>query len=149
MTKHIFVTGGVVSGLGKGITAASVGRLLKMRGLKVASQKFDPYINVDPGTMSPFQHGEVFVTEDGAETDLDLGHYERFTDTAMSRLNSVTTGSDNGTMCFFACLVPTASLVQTPLVRSRSAHFIAKTSEPLRAPVSISSLTMSVNCLSG
>ncbi len=80
MTKYIFVTGGVVSGLGKGITAASLGRLLKARGLKVASQKLDPYINVDPGTMSPYQHGEVYVTEDGAETDLDLGHYERFID---------------------------------------------------------------------
>ena len=76
MTKFIFVTGGVVSGLGKGITAASLGRLLKARGLKVAAQKLDPYINVDPGTMSPYQHGEVYVTEDGAETDLDLGHYE-------------------------------------------------------------------------
>ena len=92
MTKHIFVTGGVVSGLGKGITAASVGRLLKQRGLKVASQKFDPYINVDPGTMSPFQHGEVFVTEDGAETDLDLGHYERFLDEFVHRGSNVTTG---------------------------------------------------------
>ena len=80
MTKYIFVTGGVVSGLGKGITAASLGRLLKARGLKVAAQKLDPYINIDPGTMSPFQHGEVYVTEDGAETDLDLGHYERFID---------------------------------------------------------------------
>ena len=80
MTKYIFVTGGVVSGLGKGITAASLGRLLKARGYKVAAQKLDPYINVDPGTMSPYQHGEVFVTEDGAETDLDLGHYERFID---------------------------------------------------------------------
>ena len=80
MTKYIFVTGGVVSGLGKGITAASLGRLLKARGLKVAAQKLDPYRNVDPGTMSPYQHGEVFVTEDGAETDLDLGHYERFID---------------------------------------------------------------------
>ena len=77
--KYIFVTGGVVSGLGKGITAASLGRLLKSKGYKVISQKLDPYINVDPGTMSPYQHGEVFVTEDGAETDLDLGHYERFT----------------------------------------------------------------------
>ena len=78
MPKFVFVTGGVVSGLGKGITAASLGRLLKARGLKVAAQKLDPYINVDPGTMSPYQHGEVFVTDDGAETDLDLGHYERF-----------------------------------------------------------------------
>ncbi len=79
-TKYIFVTGGVVSSLGKGITAASLGRLLKSRGYKVTVQKFDPYINIDPGTMSPYQHGEVFVTDDGAETDLDLGHYERFID---------------------------------------------------------------------
>lgn len=93
MTKFVFVTGGVVSSIGKGIVAASLGRLLKSRGYSVSILKLDPYINVDPGTMSPFQHGEVFVTEDGAETDLDLGHYERFTDTAMSRLNSVTTGS--------------------------------------------------------
>lgn len=92
MTKYIFVTGGVVSGLGKGITAASLGRLLKSRGLKVAAQKLDPYINVDPGTMSPYQHGEVFVTEDGAETDLDLGHYERFTGIQTTRANSMTTG---------------------------------------------------------
>src|SRR5262249_186415 len=83
--KYVFVTGGVVSSLGKGITAASLGRLLKARGLKVQVQKFDPYINVDPGTMSPFQHGEVFVTEDGAETDLDIGHYERFIDENLSR----------------------------------------------------------------
>ena len=92
MAKHIFVTGGVVSGLGKGITAASIGRLLKARGFKVANQKFDPYINVDPGTMSPFQHGEVFVTEDGAETDLDLGHYERFIDEFVERDSNITTG---------------------------------------------------------
>ncbi len=91
-TKFIFITGGVVSSLGKGITAASLGRLLKSRGLKVANQKLDPYINVDPGTMSPYQHGEVFVTEDGAETDLDLGHYERFTDINLSKYSSVTTG---------------------------------------------------------
>ena len=91
-TKFIFITGGVVSSLGKGITAASLGRLLKSRGLKVANQKLDPYINVDPGTMSPYQHGEVFVTEDGAETDLDLGHYERFTDVNLSKYSSVTTG---------------------------------------------------------
>ena len=83
--KYIFVTGGVVSGLGKGITAASLGRLLKARGLKVAAQKLDPYINVDPGTMSPYQHGEVYVTEDGAETDLDLGHYERFIDEDLNK----------------------------------------------------------------
>jgi CTP synthase len=92
-TKFVFVTGGVVSSIGKGIVAASLGRLLKSRGYSVSILKLDPYLNVDPGTMSPFQHGEVFVTQDGAETDLDLGHYERFTDTAMSRLNSVTTGS--------------------------------------------------------
>jgi CTP synthase len=92
-TRYIFVTGGVVSSLGKGIAAASIGRLLVARGLKVALQKFDPYINVDPGTMSPFQHGEVFVTEDGAETDLDLGHYERFTDANTSRASNVTAGA--------------------------------------------------------
>jgi len=91
-TKYIFVTGGVVSSLGKGITAASIGRLLVERGLRVTIQKFDPYLNVDPGTMSPFQHGEVFVTDDGAETDLDLGHYERFIDESLSQANNVTTG---------------------------------------------------------
>ena len=92
MSKYIFVTGGVVSGLGKGITAASLGRLLKARGLKVAAQKLDPYINVDPGTMSPYQHGEVYVTEDGAETDLDLGHYERFIDENLNKFSNLTTG---------------------------------------------------------
>ncbi|MCQ4638157.1 CTP synthase [Anaerovorax odorimutans] len=92
MKKYIFVTGGVVSGLGKGITAASLGRLLKARGLKVAAQKLDPYINVDPGTMSPYQHGEVYVTEDGAETDLDLGHYERFIDEDLNKYSNLTTG---------------------------------------------------------
>ena len=91
-TKYIFVTGGVVSGLGKGITAASIGRLLKNRGYKVVNQKFDPYINVDPGTMSPYEHGEVFVTDDGAETDLDLGHYERFTDENLTKNSSITMG---------------------------------------------------------
>jgi CTP synthase len=91
-TKYIFVTGGVVSSLGKGITAASLGQLLKSRGLKVTIQKFDPYINVDPGTMSPYQHGEVFVTDDGAETDLDLGHYERFIDISLNKNSNVTTG---------------------------------------------------------
>lgn len=91
-TKYVFVTGGVVSGLGKGITAASIGRLLKNRGYKVANQKFDPYINVDPGTMNPCEHGEVFVTDDGAETDLDLGHYERFTDESLTKNSSITTG---------------------------------------------------------
>ena len=92
MTKHVFVTGGVVSSLGKGITAASLGRLLKSRGYKVMMQKADPYLNVDPGTMSPFQHGEVFVTQDGKETDLDLGHYERFIDENLTRTSNFTTG---------------------------------------------------------
>src|SRR6195952_1525494 len=92
MAKYIFVTGGVVSSLGKGIAAASIGCLLESRGLKVTLQKFDPYLNVDPGTMSPFQHGEVFVTDDGAETDLDLGHYERFTHSPLSQANNLTSG---------------------------------------------------------
>ncbi len=92
MAKHIFVTGGVVSGLGKGITAASLGRLLKARGLKIAAQKLDPYMNVDPGTMSPYQHGEVFVTDDGSETDLDLGHYERFIDEDLNKFSNLTSG---------------------------------------------------------
>src|ERR1700677_1658709 len=91
-TKFIFVTGGVVSSLGKGIVASSLGSILEGRGLKVQNMKLDPYINVDPGTMSPFQHGEVFVTDDGAETDLDLGHYERFTHARLSRANNTTTG---------------------------------------------------------
>ena len=90
--KYVFVTGGVVSGLGKGITAASLGRLLKARGFKVTMQKFDPYINIDPGTMNPIQHGEVFVTDDGAETDLDVGHYERFIDESLNKNSNVTTG---------------------------------------------------------
>ena len=101
--KYIFVTGGVVSGLGKGITAASLGRLLKQRGLKVALQKFDPYLNVDPGTMNPYQHGEVFVTDDGAETDLDLGHYERFTDENLTVDSSVTSGK-----VYWTCLLYTS-----------------------------------------
>ena len=92
MAKFVFVTGGVVSGLGKGICAASLGRLLKQRGLNVINQKFDPYYNVDPGTMSPYQHGEVFVTDDGAETDLDLGHYERFTNVSLTGKSSVSSG---------------------------------------------------------
>ena len=92
MTKYIFVTGGVVSGIGKGISAASIGRLLKNRGFSVFMQKFDPYLNVDPGTMSPYQHGEVFVTADGAETDLDLGHYERCIDEELTKSASITTG---------------------------------------------------------
>ncbi|MEN6421531.1 MAG: CTP synthase, partial [Smithella sp.] len=91
-TKFIFVTGGVLSSLGKGLAAASISALLECRGLKVSNQKLDPYINVDPGTMSPFQHGEVFVTDDGAETDLDLGHYERFCSTCMGKRNNLTTG---------------------------------------------------------
>ena len=92
MAKYIFVTGGVISSLGKGITCASIGNILESRGLKVALMKFDPYINVDPGTMNPYQHGEVYVTEDGAETDLDLGHYERFTHAKTTKFNNVTTG---------------------------------------------------------
>ena len=92
MGKYIFVTGGVISGLGKGIAAASIGRLLESRGYKITIQKFDPYLNVDPGTMSPFQHGEVYVTDDGAETDLDLGHYERFTSTKTTRAHNWTAG---------------------------------------------------------
>ena len=92
MVKYVFVTGGVVSGLGKGITAASLGRLLKARGYRVTMQKFDPYINVDPGTMNPIQHGEVFVTDDGTETDLDLGHYERFIDESLDYNSNITTG---------------------------------------------------------
>src|SRR6187397_1811720 len=91
-TKHVFVTGGVASSLGKGLTASSLGRLLKSRGLKVTMIKLDPYLNVDPGTMNPYQHGEVFVTNDGAETDLDLGHYERFLDVDISKHNNCTTG---------------------------------------------------------
>ena len=92
LTKHLFVTGGVASSLGKGLTASSLGRLLKARGLGVTMQKLDPYLNVDPGTMNPFQHGEVFVTDDGTETDLDVGHYERFLDTELSGSANVTTG---------------------------------------------------------
>src|SRR5437879_13872707 len=92
MAKYIFVTGGVVSSLGKGLAAASIGCLLESRGLRVSLQKFDPYLNVDPGTLSPFQHGEVFVTDDGAETDLDLGHYERFTHARLTQANDVNSG---------------------------------------------------------
>ena len=92
MTKHIFVTGGVVSSLGKGLTSASIGLLLESMGLRIAMQKLDPYINVDPGTMNPYQHGEVYVTEDGAETDLDLGHYERFTNAKINEHSNYTTG---------------------------------------------------------
>ena len=92
MTKYIFVTGGVVSSLGKGLTSAAIGWILERHGFRVSMPKLDPYINVDPGTMSPFQHGEVYVTDDGAETDLDLGHYERFIDRSLSQANNVTTG---------------------------------------------------------
>src|SRR5512136_1888675 len=91
-TKYIFCTGGVVSSVGKGVTAASIGRILKSRGIRVSIQKLDPYLNVDPGTMSPYQHGEVFVLDDGAETDLDLGHYERFIDNSLNRACNITTG---------------------------------------------------------
>ena len=94
MTRFIFCTGGVVSSVGKGVTAASIGRILKARGLNVMIQKLDPYLNVDPGTMSPYQHGEVYVLEDGTETDLDLGHYERFTDAPLTRNCNMTTGQD-------------------------------------------------------
>jgi CTP synthase len=92
MSKYIFITGGVISSLGKGIASASIGKILESRGLKVSLMKLDPYINVDPGTMNPYQHGEVYVTEDGAEADLDLGHYERFTNTHTSKFNNITAG---------------------------------------------------------
>src|SRR3954463_1775969 len=111
MTKYIFVTGGVVSSLGKGITASSLGRLLKARGLRVDMLKFDPYFNIDPGTMNPYQHGEVYVTEDGAETDLDLGHYERFLDQDMSRKNNCTAGQ----------------IYDTVISRERRGEFLGKT----------------------
>ena len=111
MTKHIFVTGGVASSLGKGLTASSLGRLLKLRGLRVTMQKLDPYINVDPGTMNPFEHGEVFVTDDGGETDLDLGHYERFIDENLSRDSNATTGS----------------IYQTVLAAERRGDYLGKT----------------------
>ncbi len=108
--KYVFVTGGVVSGLGKGITAASLGRLLKARGYTVTMQKFDPYINIDPGTMNPVQHGEVFVTDDGAETDLDLGHYERFIDESLTRNSNVTTGKFTGAYCNASAVAITAAV---------------------------------------
>src|SRR5215207_6645105 len=111
MAKHIFVTGGVVSSLGKGLTCASVGLLLARRGLRVQLQKFDPYINVDPGTMSPFQHGEVYVLDDGAETDLDLGHYERFTNARLNRNSNVTTGR----------------VYQTVIAKERKGEYLGKT----------------------
>src|SRR5436309_2568292 len=111
VAKHIFVTGGVSSSLGKGLTASSLGRLLKSRGLRVTLQKLDPYINVDPGTMNPFEHGEVFVTEDGGETDLDLGHYERFIDESLHRESNATTGS----------------IYQSVLAKERRGDFLGKT----------------------
>ena len=122
-TNYIFVTGGVVSSLGKGIAAASLAAILEARGLNVTIMKLDPYINVDPGTMSPIQHGEVFVTEDGAETDLDLGHYERFIRTKMSRRNNFTTGPQ--TFCEKNAAVTTSAqpcrLFRTSLTQSKSA----------------------------
>src|SRR5210317_906701 len=111
MAKYIFVTGGVVSALGKGIAASAMGAILEARGLRVTIQKLDPYINVDPGTLSPFQHGEVFVTDDGAETDLDLGHYERFTSTRMSQKNNFTTGK----------------IYQTVIEKERRGDYLGKT----------------------
>src|SRR5512135_3498415 len=111
MPKYIFCTGGVVSSVGKGVAAASIGRVLKSRGVSVTMQKLDPYINVDPGTMSPYQHGEVFVTEDGAETDLDLGHYERFTEIDLGRENSITAGQ----------------IYDTILARERRGDYLGKT----------------------
>jgi CTP synthase len=109
--KYIFVTGGVVSSLGKGLAAAALGTLLEHRGIRVIMQKFDPYLNVDPGTMSPFQHGEVYVLSDGAETDLDLGHYERFTNTVLSRANNVTSGQ----------------VYETVLAKERRGDYLGKT----------------------
>ena len=142
MTKYIFVTGGVVSGLGKGITAASLGRLLKTRGLKVAAQKLDPYINVDPGTMSPYQHGEVYVTEDGAETDLDLGHYERFIDEDLNRYSNLTTGK------VYSNVIAKerrgeylGSTVQTiPHITDEIKHFIYRVGERTNADVVITEI---------
>ncbi len=142
MAKYIFVTGGVVSGLGKGITAASLGRLLKARGLKVAAQKLDPYINVDPGTMSPYQHGEVYVTEDGAETDLDLGHYERFIDEDLNRYSNLTTGK------VYANVIHRerqggylGSTVQTiPHITDEIKHFIYRVAEKTDADVVITEI---------
>ncbi len=142
MAKYIFVTGGVVSGLGKGITAASLGRLLKARGLKVAAQKLDPYINVDPGTMSPYQHGEVYVTEDGAETDLDLGHYERFIDEDLNRYSNLTTGK------VYANVIRRerqggylGSTVQTiPHITDEIKHFIYRVAEKTDADIVITEI---------
>ncbi|MBR4457730.1 MAG: CTP synthase [Clostridia bacterium] len=151
MTKYIFVTGGVVSGLGKGITAASLGRLLKARGLKVAAQKLDPYINVDPGTMSPYQHGEVYVTEDGAETDLDLGHYERFIDEDLNRYSNLTTGK------VFSNVLQRerrggylGSTVQTiPHVTDEIKHFIYRVAEQTDADVVITEIGGTIGDIEG
>src|SRR3970040_2428636 len=115
MPKYIFVTGGVVSSVGKGITSAAIGRILKSRGVSVPIQKLDPYLNVDPGTMSPYQHGEVFVTGDGTETDLDLGHYERFLDADLTRSSSVTTGQ----------------IYQAVLAKERRGDFLGGTIQPI------------------
>ena len=112
-TKFIFVTGGVVSSLGKGLAAASIGSLLEARGLKITIQKLDPYLNVDPGTMNPQQHGEVFVTDDGAETDLDLGHYERFLSQRMSRLNNATSGTTSASSTSHCSATPTPRPVRS------------------------------------
>ena len=114
--KFIFVTGGVVSSLGKGLTAAALGTLLENRGLKISLQKFDPYLNVDPGTMNPYQHGEVYVLDDGAETDLDLGHYERFTNVKLSRMNNLTSGQ----------------VYQTVLDKERRGDYLGKTVQVIR-----------------
>ena len=151
MTKYIFVTGGVVSGLGKGITAASLGRLLKARGLKVAAQKLDPYINVDPGTMSPYQHGEVYVTEDGAETDLDLGHYERFIDEDLSRYSNLTTGK------VYSNVIAKerrgeylGSTVQTiPHITDEIKHFIYRVGERTNADVVITEIGGTIGDIEG
>ena len=119
MTKFVFVTGGVSSSLGKGLTASSLGRLLKCRGLRVTMCKLDPYINVDPGTMNPFEHGEVFVTDDGGETDLDLGHYERFVDVPLSRRSNATTGS------IFLPSRPPLALTSATSIRIRSFRMVS------------------------
>ena len=138
--KYVFVTGGVVSGLGKGITAASLGRLLKARGYKVTMQKFDPYINIDPGTMNPIQHGEVFVTEDGTETDLDLGHYERFIDENLDKNSNVTTGKVYWSVLQKSVVVITAEVLyrSSPISPMRSRAAFTATLQMMK-PVSPSS----------
>ena len=144
--KYVFVTGGVVSGLGKGITAASLGRLLKARGYKVTMQKFDPYINIDPGTMNPIQHGEVFVTDDGAETDLDLGHYERFIDESLTKNDAAITAEERfrlfhilrtrSRVAFTATSLPMICI--SPSSKSAEPSEISKVSLSLRQSVSSS-----------